>query len=141
MRILMVEDDPDLGEAIRAVLVGVGHDVAVATRWKEALSLLRSHLRPDLMLIDYQLPDGFGCDLVDACRSDCQLQTIPAIMMSATRPAGLTPLPASFLPKPFATEELLARIAWVAEKGSDGPASTASEQPTRDVATADRRSL
>ncbi|HOW27632.1 MAG TPA: response regulator [Elusimicrobiota bacterium] len=68
MNILVIEDDITLLELVKTFLEGKGHDVTVTTRAKEALKLL-DEKKPDLVLLDIQLPDQNGLDTLSQIKS------------------------------------------------------------------------
>ena len=110
-RILVVEDDPRLGATLVRVLGAEGHDVELAGDGNEALR--RARERPfDLAVLDVMLPgiDGFA-----VCRRLRATGFGPILMLTAmsetgARVRGLDSGADDYLVKPFAYEELLARV-------------------------------
>lgn len=112
MKILLVEDDPALGESVRAALSRAHHVV----EWVEALQIARARLQVDsfqLVVLDLGLPDADGFQAVIAMRqTDAR---VPIVVISANDEIGdrIQALDAGaddFLVKPFDLEELLARV-------------------------------
>jgi two-component system response regulator QseB len=111
-RVLLVEDDLQLGEALRQALVQAGFDptwVRLALQAREALE--RSAFAA--MILDIQLPDGNGFDLLGDARR--RGDVTPALFLTVRqdipdRVRGLDAGAADYLVKPFAVVELLARI-------------------------------
>jgi len=111
MRLLLLEDDPTLGEGLEAFLRGEGHVV----EWHVRLAPVRG-LRCadfDALLVDWQLPDGSGVDWVRRLRQSGV--ATPILIMTARdhladRIHGLDSGADDYLVKPFAPEELSARI-------------------------------
>ena len=111
MRLLLIEDDDILGEGLRDFLQGDGH----AVQWCCSLAQARG-LRGepfDAWLVDWQLPDGSGLQWLQAQRQS-GLRT-PALMLTARdqlseRVQGLDAGADDYLVKPFAPEELAARL-------------------------------
>jgi DNA-binding response OmpR family regulator len=104
MRILLVEDDPDLLRFLQLVL-GRRHKVRAFTSGKEALAGLAQH-PPDLLMSDLHLPDLSGEDLALAV---ARLDEPPVVLLfSADHPRleRARPLAAATLPKPFSIVEL-----------------------------------
>jgi|SRR5690625_271056 len=109
-QILVVDDEVDIAEALRAVLEAEGYQVEIAVDGEQCLRLLREK-QPDLLLLDVMMPvvDGFG--VLEQMHKD-QLQ-VPVVMMSAIRPDkrladyGVE----DFLKKPFQLETLLETVA------------------------------
>lgn len=84
--ILVVEDDREIGEVIIEVLLEETHYHAyLVTNAHEALHVMKN-MRPDLLLLDYQLPSMTGLQLFDQITTMEGLQGIPTIMMSANLP-------------------------------------------------------
>jgi DNA-binding response OmpR family regulator len=115
MRILLVEDEPAVAQAVRAALVGEGYGVDHATNSREALEL--AGIYPyDLVILDLILPGPSGLTVARALRSEGALNaTAPILMLTAVgsvadRVAGLDSGADDYLVKPFAMAELLARV-------------------------------
>ncbi len=141
MKILVVEDDPAIRRILARGLREEGHEVAVASDLDEARAVL-SH-RQELLLVDRMLPDGDGLALLRELRR--QGDTTPAICLTARdavgdRVEGLRDGADDYLVKPFAFEELLARIDAVTRR--HGPARsgvTADGAPTSVLQRGDLR--
>jgi len=112
MRLLLVEDEPEMASALRAALRK--HDMVIdhAATVAEALetSMAGAH---DAVLLDRRLPDGDGLALIPQLRA--RGKGMPVIMLTARgnlgeRIAGLDGGADDYLTKPFAFEELLARL-------------------------------
>jgi signal transduction histidine kinase/ActR/RegA family two-component response regulator len=80
-RVLIVEDNVDAGETLRALLELRGHDVAVALSGAEALELLRER-GADIVLCDLGLPGMSGYDVARAVRADAALRDIRLIALT-----------------------------------------------------------
>ena len=110
-RVLVVEDDARLAATLQRVLAAEGHDVEVAGDGVEALR--RARLRtPDLAVLDVMLP---GVDGVAVCRKLRETAQFPILMLTALsgteeRVRGLDSGADDYLVKPFAYQELLARV-------------------------------
>lgn len=110
-RILVVDDDPRIAAALRRALAYDGYEVDVADDGRRALSLARERL-PDLVVLDVMLPEVDGLEVCRRLRADGD---IPILMLTARdavadRVAGLDEGADDYLVKPFANEELLARV-------------------------------
>jgi two-component system response regulator MprA len=112
MRVLVVDDEPAVREALGRTLRFEGYDVELAGDGAEALAAV-SERRPDMVVLDVMMP---RLDGLEACR---QLRaagdTLPVLMLTARdrvgdRVAGLDAGADDYLVKPFALEELLARV-------------------------------
>lgn len=115
IRILLIEDDRELGKALRNTLSTEGHSVATAASLSEARALLANQPAGqdfDLFLLDLGLPDGDGKTFLELAR---KAGNAPVIVISA-RPhedSKIELLDAGaddYLVKPFSVGELLARI-------------------------------
>lgn len=112
MRILMIEDDKALCAAVELRLKKEGYTVDLAHTGEDGLHFALQNAY-DLVLLDRMLPEGDGLSVVTRQRRE-GLST-PVLMMTALdgisdRVDGLDAGADDYLPKPFATEELLARI-------------------------------
>ena len=114
MDILIVEDDPGIQELIALNLEHAGYRTLRADRAAEAESIVNEVL-PDLVLLDWMLPDTPGLTYLRRLRSDHRTARVPAIILTARsreseRIAGLEAGADDFMTKPFSPRELLARI-------------------------------
>ncbi len=117
MRLLLIEDDDLLGDALREYLRAEGHVVDWCTCLDQTLGL--SDEPYDAWLVDWQLPDGSGLDWLKARRS--RGDATPALMLTARdrlthRIEGLDGGADDYLVKPFAPEELAARLRAVGRR-------------------------
>jgi two-component system, OmpR family, response regulator len=119
MRLLLLEDDDILGEALRDYLRAEGHGVD----WFRALSQAEAARGEpfDAWLVDWQLPDGSGLDWLRARRAHGD--ATPALMLTARdrltdRVIGLDSGADDYLVKPFAPEELSARLRSVCRRSA-----------------------
>ncbi|WP_198948210.1 two-component system response regulator RppA [Synechococcus sp. MW101C3] len=114
LRILLVEDEAELAGAIQAVLRAEQHVVDHVAEGLGAWSLLRSELTTyNLLIVDWMLPGVSGPELCQRVRGAGL--TLPVLMLTALadtshRVQGLDAGADDYLSKPFAMEELLARI-------------------------------
>ncbi len=146
MKILLIEDDLDLGNGVRIALADQGLDVIWVRRKEDALHQL-AVCAPELILLDLGLPDGDGMNLMAYVRQ--QLKGIPVIILTARgtlqdRLSGLDAGADDYLVKPFVLAELLARVRALARR-SYGYQNEAVEirglslhVPTRRVAVSSR---
>ncbi|MFE8069894.1 response regulator transcription factor [Marinobacteraceae bacterium S3BR75-40.1] len=123
MRILLIEDSPGLGEAVRDQLADDGHAVDWVQSLREAEASVRS-TGYDLILLDLMLPDGRGLDLLRSRRGAGD--TTAVIILTARdqisdRIEGLNAGADDYLVKPFDLDELSARVAAVARRYSGNP--------------------
>lgn len=106
-RILLVEDDPDVGRLLEQVLVSAGYRVS-KTASAEAAVLLLAHRSHDLILADVNLPDGNGVALADKGK-ELGAKTLLITSLSLRTPMDQLHRH-DHLVKPFRPGELLAAI-------------------------------
>jgi CheY-like chemotaxis protein len=83
--ILIVEDDAGIRESMADILKDEGYDVVEAVHGAEALALLKSGVRPCLVLLDLMMPVMDGPSFRAAQQSDSVLSQIPVVIISAYR--------------------------------------------------------
>jgi two-component system copper resistance phosphate regulon response regulator CusR len=110
--VLIIEDDPDIAHLLQLDLLDAGYHTTTATSVLQGLTTAREHT-PDLILLDLGLPDGDGRNVLTRLRINT---TTPVIILTARdtteEKVELLNLGANdYLPKPFDSRELLARIA------------------------------
>ena len=123
MRVLLVEDAPGLGEAVREQIADDGN----AVDWVQRLDHANASVRTtpyDLILLDLMLPDGRGLDFLRQQRAAGNVT--PVMILTAQdqisdRIAGLNAGADDYLVKPFDLFELSARVAAVARRYSGNP--------------------
>ena len=125
MRLLLLEDDDVLGEALRDFLRADGHAVDWFTRLAEA-NAARPGEPYDALLVDWQLPDGSGLSWLRSLRQ--RGVATPVLMLTARdllsdRIDGLDSGADDYLVKPFEPEELVARLRAVARRRSGASSS------------------
>ena len=123
MRILLVEDNAQLGDAVREQMVSDGHATDHMLTLQDARACL-STTSYDLILLDMMLPDGKGLSLLQKIRQ--ANSTTPVIILTALdqisdRIAGLNAGADDYLVKPFDLAELSARVGAVARRYTGNP--------------------
>jgi len=111
-RILIVEDDERIAASVRRALAYEGYRVDVVHDGEAALASIRTEL-PDLVVLDLMLPGIDGLEVARRVRSagdDVAILMLTARADVADRVSGLDAGADDYLPKPFAYEELLARV-------------------------------
>lgn len=124
-RILVVDDDPKIVSLVRRGLAFEGYDVEVAASGTEGLRKA-AEAPPDLVILDVMMP---GIDGLEVCRRlRAAGDTVPVLMLTAkdavaSRVQGLDAGADDYLVKPFALEELLARVRALLRRGRLAPAA------------------
>ncbi|WP_340588681.1 response regulator transcription factor [Erythrobacter alti] len=116
MRILIVDDAPSIIDALRPVLISLGHEIFEAADAKQALDVVgASDL--DLVLLDLGLPDADGIELIPAIKqtAEAAVIVISARHLEKDKVRALDEGADDYVDKPFSLNELLARIR-VAER-------------------------
>jgi two-component system, OmpR family, KDP operon response regulator KdpE len=110
-RILVVDDEPQIRRIMRTTLTGAGYEVDDAKTGEEALEKVRT-FRPELVLLDINMPGMGGLKACRAMRADANIAIIMlTVRNSETDKVGALDAGADdFVTKPFSTPELLARI-------------------------------
>lgn len=123
--ILVVEDEPSIGEVVALYLKRAGYQVTVIRDGEEALASLARRL-PGLLVLDLMLPgvDGYEITRWLRERSDVPIIMLTARREEAHRIAGLEMGADDYLVKPFSPQELVSRVRAVLRRthGSAGPA-------------------
>jgi two-component system, OmpR family, response regulator MprA len=127
MKILVVDDERAVRESLRRALELEGYDIELAADGREALTTLHEEeMQPDAVILDVLMP---GVDGLEVCR---QLRRegnrVPVLMLTArdeveNRVAGLDAGADDYVTKPFALEELLARMRALLRRTTDGDGS------------------
>lgn len=110
-KILVVEDEENILEAVRYSLEGQGYETLTATDGVMGLSLTRTEL-PDLVILDVMLP---GMDGLEVCRAIRREHDMPVLILTAKveeidRIVGLELGADDYITKPFSMRELMARV-------------------------------
>lgn len=113
VRLLVVDDDDDVREAIRDALTAEGYAIDEARDGREALYYLHTHPPPPLILLDWNMPRMNGPQFMAEVAKDPSLSRIPVLLLTADARApdkakigGV----AGYLVKPVALDVLLASI-------------------------------
>ena len=121
-RILIVEDEKPIRDLVAFGLRRAGYEVSEAEDCRSARASLVDQ-RPDLMLVDWMLPDMSGLELTRSLKRDKETEDIPVIMLTARaeeqdKVGGLEGGADDYVTKPFSPRELLARIQAVMRRAS-----------------------
>ena len=118
-RILAIEDDADLRDVLRALLVSEGYRVIEADTATRALIEVRSH-KPDAVLVDLGLPDRDGQVVIRKIRefSPVPIIVLSARTMDAEKVLAFDGGADDYVTKPFSSVELLARVRAALRRGA-----------------------
>ncbi|HTT04023.1 MAG TPA: phosphate regulon transcriptional regulator PhoB [Steroidobacteraceae bacterium] len=120
-QILIVEDERSIREMLAFALRRAGFEVSEAEDCRSARASLTDH-RPDLLLVDWMLPDQSGLELTRALKRERSTRDLPVIMLTARaeeadKVAGLDGGADDYITKPFSPRELIARVHAVLRRG------------------------
>ncbi|RNL79114.1 response regulator transcription factor [Nocardioides marmorisolisilvae] len=112
LRVLVVDDEPNIAELLRMALRYEGWDVEVALNGSKAVAAARK-FSPDAVVLDMMLPDFDGMEVLRRLRADSA--DVPVLFLTARdaiedRVAGLTAGGDDYVTKPFSLEEVVARL-------------------------------
>jgi two-component system phosphate regulon response regulator PhoB len=113
-KIFIVEDEPSIVQLVKYNLEKENFKVLVSNNGEEGLQEIKK-TEPDLILLDWMLPDLSGIDICKALRKDTKFKNVPIIMLTARsqeedKVLGLNVGADDYLPKPFSNPELVARV-------------------------------
>ena len=112
--VLLIEDEPNIIEAIRFLLTREGWEVAAHSDGTDAVEVVRA-ARPDLVILDMMLPGKSGMDILRELREIAELAALPVLMLTArgqsrdrdmAEKAGVS----RFMTKPFSNTEVLTAV-------------------------------
>jgi two-component system response regulator MprA len=123
MKILVVDDERAVRESLRRALELEGYEIDLAEGGEEALRRLASSPEPDAMILDVLMPGVDGLEVCRRLRSDGS--RLPVLMLTARvevedRVEGLDAGADDYLTKPFALDELKARLRALLRRATDG---------------------
>jgi two-component system alkaline phosphatase synthesis response regulator PhoP len=118
-KILLVDDDPDLAEAMKIILENKSYDVVVAHDGKEGLKKVETE-QPNLIILDIMMPEVDGYEVCAKLKSDPQYGHIPILLLTAvgeampttkyTKEMGMKMEADDYIPKPVEPNELIKRV-------------------------------
>ncbi|MBC2721721.1 response regulator transcription factor [Desulfosporosinus sp.] len=127
MKLMLVDDEPEILTLVRDYLTREGYTVVTAMNGLEGMELIERE-KPDLVLLDWMLPGISGLEM---CKRLRETSTIPIIMLTAKseeidRVLGLEFGADDYIVKPFSLRELVARIKTVLRRSAGVPQETTS---------------
>jgi DNA-binding response OmpR family regulator len=118
-KILIVDDDPDLVEAVSIILESKGYAVAAAYGGVEGLEKVKTE-NPDLIVLDVMMPDKDGYEVCKELKADAKYSSIPILLLTAvvskisttkyTQQMGMETEADDYVDKPVEPDELVRRI-------------------------------
>jgi two-component system phosphate regulon response regulator PhoB len=113
-KILVAEDEKQIGDMIAFKLTNGGHQVIRAQDGDQAMDLVKRHL-PDLIMLDAMMPGIGGFEVLRRLKADPALRAVPVIMVTAKGHerdvlSGLRGGAVDYVVKPFSLKELAARV-------------------------------
>lgn len=112
--VLLIEDEVNIAEALRFILMRDGWQVSTLADGAQALQMVAA-CKPDVVILDLMLPGASGLDILRGLRAQADTARLPVLMLTAkgqgrdreaAELAGVT----SFMTKPFANAEIVARV-------------------------------
>ena len=112
--VLVIEDEPNIVEAIRFILMRDGWDVSTLSDGDLAEDTIRSR-RPDVLILDVMLPGRSGFEILASLRADAATMSLPVLMLTAKgqgrdRAEAERMGVSQFMAKPFSNTEILASV-------------------------------
>ena len=114
MRVLLIEDEPNIIEAINFILTRDGFDVSTHSNGHDAVDAVRAKA-PDMLILDVMLPGRSGYELLEDLRADAQFETLPVLMLTARgrerdRENAAKAGASRFMTKPFSNADVLEAV-------------------------------
>ena len=133
MRILIVEDEPSLGQQLQSTLEGAGYAVDLATDGEDGLFMGQTESY-DAVVLDLGLPEIDGLTVLDRWRKEGK--AMPVLVLTARdswsdKVAGLDAGADDYLAKPFQAEELIARLRALIRRSTGNASSELTAGPVR----------
>ncbi len=140
-RLLVIEDDPAIARLLEVELIEAGYQVELAATGADGLAAMERS-EPDSVILDVRLPDLDGLSVCRAARRSGH--SMPILMLTALdgvgdRVIGLDAGADDYLAKPFAVEELLARLRALRRRAGEGRAELESGALRLNVDTREAR--
>lgn len=121
MKLVVAEDDPVVRELIEWKLGAAGHEVVLEADGQAGLAAVRRE-RPDVVILDWMMPNMTGLEACEAIRADAAIAGTPVLLLTARAQEadvekGFAAGATDYLLKPFSPRELLNRVEALAQKG------------------------
>ncbi len=133
LRVLVVEDDPDIAKLIAMYLDKGGFETQTVASGRDALTNIEAR-PPDVLILDLMLPHVDGLDVCRAVRANPATAALPIIMLTARgdeadRIVGLELGADDYVAKPFSPSELVARVRALLRRATRTPSAAAPTAP------------
>lgn len=120
LSVLVIDDEPGIRNVLKRALTRAGHACVGAADAAEGLEYARAS-RPDVIVLDIDLPDGDGRDVMNALRGDPETSHIPVLVISGNvdhyrRMAALDAGAEDVVEKPFDSVLLERKLTWMVTK-------------------------
>ncbi len=145
-RVLVVDDDPGVADALRQLLSQAGHEVGVARGGFEALEMVEQS-RPDMMLLDFRMPDLDGIDVLEELRREDGSMPLPVLVFTSEtgarygEVAGLQAGAIDYVRKGADADVILARVESALRRVPRSDAHAASQEIVRGALKIDLRAM
>jgi len=122
-RILVVDDEVNIAHSLNFLMEKVGYSVRIAADGEEAIEAIKE-ARPDLILLDINMPRMNGYQVCEMVRADPEWQDILIVMLTAKgrnieREKGLAVGADDYITKPFSTQEVIDKVRGMLEGGTN----------------------
>lgn len=116
--LLVIDDEPFIGRIVRLEFEQGPYTVSVATDGDEGLAFLREHRDVDLVLLDVNMPNRSGLDVLEEARGDPSLSKVSFVVLTAAGQSAYAERAralgaAAFLTKPFSPRKLARQVATI----------------------------
>ncbi len=117
-QVLLIEDEPNIIEAVRFILSRDGWDVKTHSNGQDAVDAVRTRM-PDVVILDVMLPGKSGFDILAEIRADADLAAMPVLMLTARgqkkdREMAQRAGASRYMTKPFSNAEILETVRQLA---------------------------
>lgn len=137
-RLLVVDDEADVCKGLGALLRARGYDVELAYDGRQVLDRLAQEPIPDLLLLDFSMPEFDGEQVLQRVRADPRLKHLPVLLATASSiDLKRIPLASGMLRKPYMREDLFAMLSQLLERRPLPAAFLSTTSPEDDDAPSD----